>query len=301
MTQTNDVKFWQKIVAILLAVFVVLSTVAVVLFVNYNKLNKDSEDKKDTTQTQNIKPDQNDQGIVPNNNKPSQKDTVTFGWYPQKMIKNKNELTTLNKQPVEKWDTLAEHEYLECADIYYGEKKYRAIRLKETDGYLTSYQYDKNKFTQGETYWFEYQPLEWKMLDEETGLAICTTIINCQKSNNIYQLLNVNFYNIAFEKASKADTSKIETQKIGNDEFNVILLDVKDFDKYQITAGTASDCKYSDYAYYMGDIPKNQNTTSWWVRNERPGNFVDTNHLSAANPSTFAGVRPVIYFKADTK
>ena len=49
MTQTNDVKFWQKIVAILLAVFVVLSTVAVVLFVNYNKLNKDSEDKKDTT------------------------------------------------------------------------------------------------------------------------------------------------------------------------------------------------------------------------------------------------------------
>lgn len=302
MMQKNDVSFWQKIVAILLSVFVVLSTVAIVLFVNYNKFNKDNEnieEKKDVTQVQDTKPNQNDQGIKPNESKPSGKKIVTFGSYPQKLVDEKSdEYEKLNMEPIN-WEKAGildsnSHPYLKYADITLENgKKYRAIKFNENYRKPQNLMQDFNAddFSDGQVYFFAYEDLRWEILDEDTGLAICTTVISSQTGIEIYPWLNGDFCPIAFSNDEKTE---IVNQKNAKDEYAVTLLSNDKLEKYK---SISSDCKYTKYAYYMGGIDKNLPTTNWWITSSKVSggnNFLDTNNLDQQNYTTFAGVRPVI-------
>ena len=76
-------------------------------------------------------------------------------------------------------------------DVTYSGSKYRAVtfdsyrplRTGETCSASNSVQVD-NGYTTGNVYWFQYEPLQWRVLDASTGLVMCSTLIDSQPFNN---------------------------------------------------------------------------------------------------------------------
>ncbi|MCQ2475981.1 MAG: hypothetical protein MJ173_08785 [Clostridia bacterium] len=71
-------------------------------------------------------------------------------------------------------------------------EKYRGVKFSTyrpcwtEDASTTSAdtQQDDNGYTVGNTYWFKYEPLVWRVLDSSTGLVMCESIIDSQAYNN---------------------------------------------------------------------------------------------------------------------
>ena len=126
-------------------------------------------------------------------------------------------------------------------DITYEGKTYRAVQINKYRPFWTGYEsadiycfQDDNGYTTGNTYYFLYEPLVWKVLDPSTGYVMCTRAIDSQAYNNfiIYdgyecynstsysnyatdwagsslrEWLNNDFYNTAFNDEEKAKIGK---------------------------------------------------------------------------------------------
>lgn len=134
-------------------------------------------------------------------------------------------------------------------DIVYGGNKYRAVKINQyrpaSTGYLStadkSYQDDNGYYT-GNTYYFKYEPLTWRVLDPSEGYVMCNQIIDSQAYQNFFyenfseyynskgctnyasdwvtsslrQWMNNDFYNTAFTAEEKAQigTSHLENKSI---------------------------------------------------------------------------------------
>lgn len=134
-------------------------------------------------------------------------------------------------------------------DITYGGNKYRAVKINQYRPSYTHYtspsqstyadQYENGYYT-GNTYYFKYEPLTWRVLDPDEGYVMCNQIIDSQAYQNfIYyngsqyynskgcanyasdwvtstlrQWLNNDFYNTAFSSEEKAQigTSHLENK-----------------------------------------------------------------------------------------
>lgn len=135
----------------------------------------------------------------------AQGDLVTFGWYPQMKVTDSAVINTLNEQSAV-WHSygyysgtgsysngnMAASGYMEYTDVTYGGQKYRGVQFSQYRPYytgLTSSAYntfqDENGYDQpGSIYWFQWEPLQWRVLDPQAGLVLCETIIDSQPYNN---------------------------------------------------------------------------------------------------------------------
>ena len=148
-------------------------------------------------------------------------------------------------------------------DILYNGCMYRAVQINQYRPYWTgkisseadSYQDDNGYYT-GNTYYFKYEPLTWRVLDPNEGYVVCTSAIDSQayqnfiyydNSNDEYynsesctnyatdwatsslrEWLNSDFYNTAFsdeEKVLIKDTYNENKSTYGNDYDSINTFD----------------------------------------------------------------------------
>lgn len=147
------------------------------------------------------------------------------------------------------------------ADFFYEGEKYRAVRINSyyhhtahlaqgTDELIAVSCQEENGYPQGATYYFKYEPLLWRVLDPETGLILCESIIDNQPIQNVYwknpsdgdyyqganssvlmnnyatsyirNWLNEDFYQTAFTTSQQAN---IQTTELANNEFWIYVND----------------------------------------------------------------------------
>ena len=145
-------------------------------------------------------------------------DTFTFGSYPQTRVTNSATLSELNKKATSwtslklysgsgSFNTAHEGSYTQYCDVTYAGYQYRGItftayRPNETI-YSTStesnpgpmYQQYSNGYRINTTYWFKYEPLQWRVLDPSTGLILCLSAIDAQPFNNEVDAIDKTYYN----------------------------------------------------------------------------------------------------------
>ncbi len=198
-------------------------------------------------------------------------DIIEFGWYPQSQVTDNNIINVLNADDGE-WISYGYYSgtgtihdgnmkagnYMRYKDVIYGSNKYRGVvfdtyRQKRTGQVSTNSTDNADQYANGYTtstvYWFKYEPIEWRVLDPDTGMVMSETILDSQAYNNyilssniagtsdddacwgnssktyysnnyanssIRTWLNENFYNTAF---SSAQQSIIQYTKLDNSAY----------------------------------------------------------------------------------
>ena len=183
-------------------------------------------------------------------------DNIWYGAYPQRRIAETTELSDAANSAI--WKSynyytgyssadgrMVPSDYMKFADYFCNGEKYRAVkfttyRMERTDlksevpeYNIDSYQY-RNGYRPNTIYYFKYEPLQWRVLDPNTGLIMCENIIDSQayqntiyhSGNEYYQAigssvyandyatssirkwLNKDFYNTAFTYEQKENILK---------------------------------------------------------------------------------------------
>ena len=189
-------------------------------------------------------------------------DIVQFGSYPQTKVSDETLILELNAiAPVwDEWtsygyysgngeyDSMVQGDWIRYYDLEYNNKTYRAVKfLKYVPGHTEAEEPDEsrarqaiNGYTINNIYWFEFEPLIWRVLDIDTGLVMCENVIDARPfifkiylngtytdgyittyndevcttyssdyvTSSIRQWLNNDFYNIAFNSSENGDISE---------------------------------------------------------------------------------------------
>lgn len=167
-------------------------------------------------------------------------DIIQFGIYPQTEV---SETTALkNAADAATWNSyfyyigngnydgcMTASDYMKYADFVSGGVRYRAVKFTKYrpkfTGYTSkeenSYQDDNGYFT-NTTYYFRYEPLEWRVLDPSAGLILCETVIDSQAFQNVVRKsAGGNFYiGVSSTYANNYAESSIRTW-LNNDFYNV--------------------------------------------------------------------------------
>ncbi len=175
-------------------------------------------------------------------------DITQWGAYPQSKV-NDETLTAILDEMAPEWDEWISYGYysgensisgsmkpgdwMRYIDITYDGEKYRGVRFThyrpkytlESLGTYSSYQ-DNNGYYTNTNYWFRFEPINWRVLDPDTGLVICETIIDSQPfSNTLYgrqqnsQVINMSYYNDASCTILACDYETSSIRKWLNDDF----------------------------------------------------------------------------------
>lgn len=184
-------------------------------------------------------------------------DIIQFGSYPQSEVKDETLVAELNVLAPEweewtsygyysgtgEYGTMKQGNWMRYTDVIYNGNKYRGVKFTEYRpcwSYYSSSEItiqDSNGYTTNTEYWFKFEPIEWRVLDPNTGLVMCETIIDSQAYSNtsyyneserdskyayfndltyknyasdyetssIRQWLNYDFYNTAFTDSEKKE------------------------------------------------------------------------------------------------
>lgn len=181
---------------------------------------------------------------------------IEHGSYPQSQVTDEALIAKLEKAEKEwvsygyysgenKIGSMSVSEYMKYADFTFDGNKYRAVTFSEYRPAMTTAEPPKttygidgvwqavNGYMLDNIYYFKYEPLEWRVLDPDTGLVVCVTVIDSQPySNTVYyknsdykyynnlnktvyasnyetssirNWLNDNFYNTAFSEKEQLD------------------------------------------------------------------------------------------------
>ena len=184
-------------------------------------------------------------------------DIIEFGSYPQSEVKDAALIAELEAES-SKYQWIDYNYYAGIGDFSDGNMKpvenmmlykdisccgdkYRAVKINQYRPLYTGYSPDsssnqnKNGYYTGNTYYFKYEPLTWRVLDPSEGYVMCNTIIDSQAYQNIVyrskinnekynsenctafssdwetsslrQWLNKNFYDTAFTSEEKEQIS----------------------------------------------------------------------------------------------
>ena len=168
--------------------------------------------------------------------------TLEFGSYPQSLVTDSVTLANLGTAALH-WSsygyysgsgsagTMVQGDYMHYADTAYNGEKYRAVTFSAVrPAYTPSLcgQTHASGYLANTVYWFKYEPLTWRVLDKESGVMRCESIIDSQAYNNtvyglspfygnaeqtvfannyaassVRQWLNSDFYNTAFSPEEK--------------------------------------------------------------------------------------------------
>ncbi len=169
-------------------------------------------------------------------------DIIQFGSYPQTEVKDESIISRLNSLAPE-WDewtsygyysstsslgqmgTMRSGNWMRYIDLEHEGEKYRGVKFTQYRPYYTIYQssssnsyQDDNGYNTNTTYWFKFEPLKWKVLDPDTNLIICESIIDCQPySNTLYYKSGSSTTYAYYNDASYSNyASNYETSSIRN-------------------------------------------------------------------------------------
>ena len=130
-------------------------------------------------------------------------DIIEFGNYPQTKV---SETTALkNAANAATWKSyeyyigsgeydgqMASSDFMKYADFSLNGVKYRAVRFNSYRPFDTKYAssasrslQDNNGYSTNKTYFFKFEPLEWRVLDPSAGLILCETVIDSQAFQNV--------------------------------------------------------------------------------------------------------------------
>lgn len=176
---------------------------------------------------------------------------IEFGSYPQTQVTDTDLIAVLDAQE-KSWASYRYYasnqpgNWMRFADFFYGGQKYRAVaidanrpnRVQLAAGPNDSIQ-DDNGYLEGNTYYFKYEPLKWRVLDPAAGLVMSEYAIDAQtyqdvadmsvfgtdpvpyRNNYEYSTLRAfminDFYNTAFTESQK---SNIRTTTLNNDAWS---------------------------------------------------------------------------------
>ncbi len=170
-------------------------------------------------------------------------DVIEFGCYPQSEIEDRDliqELTILSGGV--EWisynyytnnsldrDSFISN-YMKYCDIDLNGEKYRGVcisenRLDFSDSIKGDSGYNSNQKNNGYdygTYWFKYEPLQWKILDESTGLVLCENVVDSQpiqETSGYWDETTQQRYNDETRKSFHGDYSVSSVRKWLNDNF----------------------------------------------------------------------------------
>lgn len=185
-------------------------------------------------------------------------DLIEFGSYPQSKVTDSTLISKLETEGSKyKWvdynyyagtgdpsdgNMKPVKEMMLYKDIPYGGNKYRAVKINQyrpkitcyTSSDSNSYQ-DDNGYYMNNVYYFKHEPLKWRVLNVDSGLVVCDSIIDSQAYNNyeiyaesenwgdsenkyyasnwenssIRAWLNNDFYNTAFSETQQDEIQKV--------------------------------------------------------------------------------------------
>lgn len=207
------------------------------------------------------------------------------------------------------YGTMEKNVDMTYADMTVDGTKYRIVLFQQYRPTMTTFEsstknsnIDDNGYKINRLYFFKYEPLKWRVLDKETGLIMCESIIDSQAINNtayyvqdgnairryyfynnaehtqylynyntssIRSWLNDDFYNTAFSSADKtAIANYSENDKVSLPDFTVVISE-----EYGFTNSDEKDssrmAKGTDYAKCQGLELSNKSATKnyspWWL------------------------------------
>ena len=284
---------------------------------------------------------------------------IYFGSYPQTLVTDNSLISELNtlagNKPTSsnkyKWtdynyyisSSVTSYMYYQDIDLDSdGEFDYRGVYFTQYRPYYyssssstgNSYQ-DENGYSTNTIYWFNYDPIEWDILEESDGkaLIIANLILDSQEYypskstskfthngasgyannyelSNIRKFLNDNFYDTAFNDLQKSiiettlvDNSKSSTGNSSNSYVcnntndKVFLLSIQEATTYY-TIDTSRQAKGTDYAKAQGLGVY----IFWWLRSPDgldancAWDVHDYGHGGYSNvPRTDIGIRPACW------
>ncbi len=292
----------------------------------------------DTIATEEEFPDTSDSVVInegtytrvdANGNKSSSGGYIQFGVYPQSKVENVTLAETLNARagglPTASapgnWTSYAYYansaspetaedavDYMWYIDVTEGDNSYRGVYFTAYRPYATSvsnlanesYQ-DDNGYEKNKIHWFLYEPILWKITDENKGVAtlVCETLIdgheyynsveertkegtaihaNNYAESDIRRWLNDTFYQTAFSRAQKVLIKKQTVQNglestgylenayvCENTEDYVYLLSYQEMLSFFSESEKAKK-KPTDYALSQGVYADASGMGYWWLR-----------------------------------
>lgn len=193
-------------------------------------------------------------------------DVIRLGSYPQSEVKDAALISELNVLAPnwEDWTSygyyagngslgsMVQGDWMRYTDVSHNGYRYRGVKFTDyrpnrtITSHSNNYQYS-NHYYVDTVYWFKFEPIEWIVLDNVSGLVLSKTVIDSQAYNNtcfmkgelasiysdfsdagytnyannyetssIRKWLNKDFYNIAFSDFEK---EKIDTTLLTNDAY----------------------------------------------------------------------------------
>jgi hypothetical protein len=171
----------------------------------------------------------------------SERDTIKYGNYPQSKVTDAETLAALNIALKEDgWvsydyysgtDTLndgnmAPANYMIYQDVCFDGVKYRAVIFDRyrplitgnTSSEANSFQ-DDNGYNLNTVYWFKYEPIEWRVLDPDSGLILCKSAIDSQAYNNYILYADGEYWGNAEKTYRANDYANSSIRAWLNDDF----------------------------------------------------------------------------------
>lgn len=197
---------------------------------------------------------------------------IEHGSYPQSQVTDEAIIAKLEKEDKEwisygyysgenKIGSMSASEYMKYADFTFDGNKYRAVTFSEYRPAMTTAEHPKttygidgvwqavNGYTLDNVYYFKYEPLEWRVLDPDTGLVVCVTVIDSQPYSNTvyYKNSDYKYYNNLNKTvyASNYETSSIRNW-LNDDFYNTAFSEKEQLD---IAASTVITKDISDSTY----------------------------------------------------
>ncbi|MBQ6163275.1 MAG: fibronectin type III domain-containing protein [Clostridia bacterium] len=137
-------------------------------------------------------------------------DIIEFGGYPQTLVTDAATVAALNNEVAQtawksyryysgdgRYGSYVVGDWMRYADFMYNGSKYRAVtfdtyrpdytRFQSQTAGSRTYHQDVNSYVCGNVYFFEWEPLKWRVLDPSSGLVMSENLIDSQSySNTIY-------------------------------------------------------------------------------------------------------------------
>jgi cell division septation protein DedD len=129
---------------------------------------------------------------------------IYYGTYPQSGVTDEATVAALNaKLKDSKWISYGYYsgtgtwndgqmvpgDWMRYQDVVLDGVKYRAVTFDSYRPYVTgctssSNNQSSNGYSTGTTYWFKFEPIEWKVFDPDSGFIVCDSAIDSQAYNN---------------------------------------------------------------------------------------------------------------------
>ncbi len=173
-------------------------------------------------------------------------DIIEFGTYPQSLVTDEDLINQLNGTSFEsvsygfysgtgsRYDgQMADGGFASYRDVEIESGKYRCVTFSSYRPYVTglatdtagtySYQ-DDNGYTAGNSYWFKFEPVRWKVINASQGLIISDLILDSAAYNDFARLApytdsRYSYYNSSLNSSLCSDYDASTVRAMLNEDF----------------------------------------------------------------------------------